>query len=113
MAEMEQFTLPGQLRRYDLAYVTRADIATGNESVAEFVLEIISPTDNYIKVGKKLREYFQAGVKVVWHINPEEELIYVYTSPTQVAICESHTVCSAAPVLDDFRMEAWEVFKKV
>ena len=77
----------------------------------EFI-EIISPTDNYLKVNKKLREYFKAGVKVVWQIVPEEQTVYVYTSPTKVTICEGDTVCSAAPVVTDFTIPAKDIFVK-
>ncbi len=110
--EIEQLTSAVQLRRPDLAYLTRAKIQQDDESVSDFVVEIISPTDSYLKVSKKLREYFKAGVKVVWQIVPEEQTVYVYTSPTKVTICEGDTVCSAAPVVSDFTIAAKDIFVK-
>lgn len=110
--EIEQLTSATQLRRPDLAHLTRDKIQHDDESVSEFVIEIISPTDNYLKVNKKLREYFKAGVKVVWQIVPEEQTVYVYTSPTKVTICEGDTVCSAAPVVTDFTIPAKDIFVK-
>lgn len=110
--EIEQLTSVVQLRRPDLAYLTRAKIQHSDESVSEFVVEILSPTDNYLKVNQKLREYFKAGVKVVWHIMPEEQTVYVFTSPTNVTICEGDTVCSAAPVVSDFSIAAKDIFVK-
>lgn len=110
--EIEQLTSPVQLRRPDLAYLTRTKIQHDDESVSEFVVEIISPTDSYLKVNKKLREYFKAGVKVVWQIVPEEQTVYVYTSPTKVTICEGETQYSAAPVVLDFTIAAKDIFIK-
>ena len=110
--EIEQLTSPVQLRRPDLAYLTRTKIQRDDESVSEFVIEIISPTDNYLKVNKKPREYFNAGVKVVWQIEPEEQSVYVYTSPAKVTICEGETLCSAAPVVPDFTIAAKDIFVK-
>lgn len=110
--EIEQLTSPVQVRRPDLAYLTRSKIQHADESVSEFVSEIISPTDNYLKVNKKLREYFKAGVKVVWQIVPEEQTVYVYTSPTKVTICEGETICNAAPVVPDFTIAAKDIFIK-
>lgn len=110
--EIEQLTSTTQLRRPDLAYLSRKKIQNNDESVSEFVIEIISPTDNYLKVNKKLREYFKAGVKVVWQIVPEEQTVYVYTSPTKVTICEGDMVCSAAPVASDFTIAAKDIFVK-
>ena len=111
-AEIEQMTSISQLRRPDLAYLTRSKIQTEDESVSEFVIDIISPTDNYLKVNKKPREYFKAGVQVVWQISPEEQSVHVYTSPTQVTICEGETICSAAPVVPDFQIAAKDIFVK-
>lgn len=111
-AEIEQMTSAIQLRRPDLAYLTRSKIQTADESVSEFVIEIISATDSYLKVSKKLREYFKADVRVVWQIVPEEQSVQVYTSPTQVTICEGETLCSAAPVVPDFQMAAKDIFVK-
>lgn len=110
--EVEQLTSLSQLRRPDLSYWLSSKIKQGDESVSEFVIEIISPTDNYLKVTKKLREYFRAGVKVVWQIVPEEQTVYVYTSPTKVTICEGETICSAAPVVTDFTIPAKDIFVK-
>ena len=109
-SEIEQMTSISQLRRPNLAYLTRSKIQTEDESVSEFVIEIISPTDNYLKVKKKLREYFKAGVRVVWQIIPEEQSVHVFTSPTQVTICEGETLCSAAPVVPDFQIPAKDIF---
>lgn len=110
--EVEQLTAVNQARRPDLSYWPSSKIKQGDETVSEFVIEIISPTDNYLKVNKKLREYFKAGVKVVWQIVPEEQAVYVYTSPTSVTICEGETLCSAAPVLTDFNIAAKDIFIK-
>lgn len=110
--EVEQLTTTTQSRRPDLSYWPSSKIKQGDESVSAFIVEIISPTDNYLKVNKKLREYFKAGVKVVWQIVPEEQTVYVYTSPTKVTICEGDTICSAAPVVPDFTIAAKDIFIK-
>jgi Uma2 family endonuclease len=111
-SKIEQITSNSQLRRPDLAYLTRSKIQTEDESASEFVIKIISPTDNYLKVKKTLREYFKAGVRVVWKIIPEEQSVHVFTSPTQVTICEGETLCSAAPVVPDFQIAAKDIFVK-
>jgi Uma2 family endonuclease len=110
--EVEQLTTANQSRRPDLSYWPSSKIKQGDESVSEFVIEIISPTDNYLKVNKKLREYFKAGVKIVWQIVPDEQTVFVYSSPTEVTICEGDKVCSAAPVVPDFSIAAKDIFVK-
>ncbi len=102
-----------QLRRPDLAYFSGQQIAdSGNEEeqIPEFVIEIISPTDDAIKVEEKLIEYFKAGVSVLWHIFPEIETVYVYTGRKTVKICTDNDICSVSPLMADFEITVNELF---
>ncbi|MFN0035017.1 MAG: Uma2 family endonuclease [Saprospiraceae bacterium] len=110
--ETEQVTLPNRLRRPDLHHLTAKKMKTNDESISDFVIEIISDHDNIKHVYRKLEEYFEAGVKVVWHVFPELEKVYVYTSIFDVTICKGNIRCSAAPVLPDFDLAAAEIFAK-
>ena len=111
--ETDMDTSPVQLRRPDMAYFTAEQLPKmwgGENQVAPWVCEVISPTDKADDVNAKLDEYFHAGVQVVWHIFPHSQKVDVYTSPEQVTICRGKTVCSGAPVLPDFEMAAEELF---
>lgn len=103
-----------QMRRPDLAYFSGTQIdksaAPGPEPIPEFIIEVISPTDDAVKVEEKLAEYFKSSVKVVWHIYPENEVVYVYTSRKSVKICTDQDICSASPVLPDFEIITTELF---
>lgn len=111
--EVEIETLPEQGRRPDMAYVTKSQLNKGdNRSLPTFVVEVISDTDGINRVNNKLEEYFQAGMLVVWHIFPQQQLIYVYTSSIDVKICRGDMMCSAAPAVVDFQMSAYDIFKK-
>ncbi|WP_031526276.1 Uma2 family endonuclease [Dyadobacter crusticola] len=102
-----------QMRRPDLAYFNGKQIDDSAKSdiepVPEFLIEVISPTDDAEKVEEKLAEYFNASVKVVWHIYPENEVVYVYTARKTVRICTDLDICSAAPVLTDFNVSVKEL----
>ncbi|GAB4492306.1 MAG: hypothetical protein OHK0019_13910 [Saprospiraceae bacterium] len=45
--ETEQITLPNRLRRPDLLYLTAQKIKANDESIAGFLIEIISEHDNF------------------------------------------------------------------
>jgi Uma2 family endonuclease len=104
-----------QMRRPDLAYFSGPQIdgsvTSETEPIPEFVIEVISPTDDAIKVEEKLAEYFKSNVRVVWHIYPESEAVYVFTSRKQLKICTDSDLCSAAPVLPDFEISATALFE--
>lgn len=103
-----------QMRRPDIAYFTQQQVentAIGEDEIPEFVIEIISKTDNPYKIEEKITEYFKAGIKVVWSIFPDPKLVYVYTSRKQVQICMDDDICSAKPVLPEFEISVNDIFK--
>ena len=103
-----------QLRRPDIAYLTKNQVQlgkNGEDVIPEFIIEIISGTDNINKVEEKITEYFKSGVKVVWNIMPEQQLVYVYTSRKSVKICNENDICSASPVLKDFEISVNSIFQ--
>lgn len=102
-----------QMRRPDLAFFNGEQIDTsaisGEEPIPEFLIEVISPNDDAEKVEEKLVEYFHSNVKVVWHIYPDNEVVYVYTSRKNVQICTETDICSASPVMEDFEISVKEL----
>lgn len=103
-----------QMRRPDIAFFTREQVYKGREGteiIPDFAIEVISSGDKMIDVENKLIEYFRAGVKVVWHIIPAQEVVYVYTSRSEVKICFDKDICSAKPVLDGFEISVEDIFK--
>jgi Uma2 family endonuclease len=103
-----------QMRRPDIAFFTKKQIYDRKEEedfIPDFAIEVISNNDKLIDVENKLIEYFKAGVKVVWHIIPEQEVVYVYTSRSEVKICFDKDICSAKPVLEDFEISVEDIFK--
>ncbi len=114
--ELEVWTSPEQWRKPDLAFIsieqTRAAMQ-GYEPVPEFIIEVISPNDQINRVKNKVYEYFHAGVKVLWHIFPEQQVVEVYRSPEEVEVCSGSKLCSAEPVVKGMLMPAAEVFMVV
>jgi Uma2 family endonuclease len=111
--ETDMSTTKEQLRRPDIAIYSGVQLQAmrqGHTEVAAWVAEVISEFDQINKVNKKLVEYFNAGVQVVWHIFPETQSVYVYTSIDQVTICRGERICSAAPALPDFEISAAHLF---
>lgn len=112
-SEYETMLSPIQMRRPDIVYLTDEQANEGRNGIdviPEFIIEVISINDKPYQIEKKITEYFKAGVKVVWNILPEPELVYVYTSRKQVQICMEDDICSAAPVLTEFEVKVSEIF---
>lgn len=98
-----------QMRRPDLAYFSNEQIHGEGEPIPAFCIEIISLTDDSIRVEAKRIEYFKAGVSVLWHVYPENGEVFIYTDRRTVQICFDDDLCSAYPVLDDFSISVNEL----
>jgi Uma2 family endonuclease len=78
--------------------------------IPELVVEVISPTDRAEEVLRKIDDYFKAGVQLVWVVWPDQELVYVYTSRTQIEILERERELTGGTVLPGFHVPLQEIF---
>ena len=110
MQEVDTF-FAGSHRRPDISYFSEEQLAAipkGNQE-PQFVIEILSTSDQIMKVHKKMQDYRRANIPVIWHIFPEFEEVHVYTGE-DMTICRGDKLCSAAPVLPEFAIPAKEIF---
>lgn len=103
-------------RRPDIAYYTREQILAlkeDNYSVPEFVIEIISPTDNAYKVNQKVIDYRNAGVKIIWHLFPQAGEVHIYRdNALKMEVKRENDLCSAEPVIKGFNISVTDIFKE-
>ncbi len=83
--------LPGLVRVPDVAFVSWKRMPGGRfprERVAELVpdlaVEVLSEGKTRAEINRKLREYFLAGTKLAWVIDPRKETAKVYHAPDEV-----------------------------
>jgi Uma2 family endonuclease len=112
VTEVETWTSETQFRKPDISYWTLQQQNEEDESVPLFAIEVISKNDPINVVNNKILEYFKSGVKVLWHIFPEQRMVYVFTSPSNITVCFEDQICSASPVLTDFEISVNNIFKK-
>lgn len=101
-------------RRPDMAWFSEkqlAFMAYGENQVPAFVIEIISSNDQINKVQKKMKNYRDAGVEVVWQIFPELLEVNVFHG-SKMTTLSGDEVCPAAPALPEFALKVSDIFKK-
>lgn len=104
-------------RQPDVCWLTTAQInALADPNVLEipaFLIEVISSKDQINRVRKKLLEYRDAGVQVVWHLFPAYQQVQVYSGARleHSTVFEGDQLCSAATALPAFEMPVREVFR--
>lgn len=76
----------------------------------DLAVEVISPTDRAFDVIDKVREYFVAGVRQVWHVYSHVEQVFVFTSPTAVRVLTRADELTGDPVVPGFRLPLADLF---
>lgn len=102
-------------RQPDFAYYTRAQMLAASKNknvIPEFVIEIISPSDNAYKVNQKVIDYRNAGVKIIWHLFPQVQEVHIYRdNALKMEIKREKDICSAEPVIKGFNISVLDIFK--
>lgn len=81
------------------------------EVVPDLAIEVISPSDVEENIHRKLLEYFDAGVRQVWHVRPLLENVTVYRSLRDVKIYASGDMVDVDDLLPGFRMPLDNLFR--
>lgn len=80
---------PDTVRGADVLYISHERLAQATpggfmDVAPELIVEVMSPSDRWSEVRKKIKEYFEIGVTAVLIVEPEEQTIALYRSPTAI-----------------------------
>ncbi len=74
----------------------------------DFVLELLSKSDNLSTTQAKMQEYMDNGAKLGWLINPQLQQVEIYRPQQPVEILQSPTTISGEDILVNFELNlAW------
>lgn len=73
-------------------------------------VEVLSPSNTAKEMDRKLEEVFDAGCKLAWIIDPEDETARVHTSAKRFKVLDKTGVLSGGKVLPGFSLPLAEVF---
>ena len=80
------------------------------EVAPELVVEIISSGDRWQDIREKLADYFSIGVEQVWIVEPANQKVLVYSSPTDIQEFGPRDILVGAGPLEGFRLSVAEIF---
>ena len=108
---------PGQVRIPDVSFISWEQLPDGqlpNEPIASVVpnlaVEVLSPSNTQAEMERKRRDYFVAGVELVWVIDPKTRTAKAYTSPEDVQRIGKAGSLDGGTVLPGFRLPLKELF---
>jgi Uma2 family endonuclease len=77
----------------------------------DLAMEVISPDDRDSQVQAKVRNWLDAGCRVVWLVDPRRQTVHVYQSGSEAQVLRlSDTLCGE-PLLPGFSLAVAEIFK--
>ncbi|MBA4063852.1 MAG: Uma2 family endonuclease [Isosphaera sp.] len=113
--------LPGLGRAPDVSFLSWKSLPGGKPPprsdkvpavVPDLVVEVLSASDTPREMARKRDEYFRAGVKLVWEIDPESRSANVFTGPNQVAPVPADGTLDGGDLLPGFTLSLAEVFAR-
>jgi len=83
------------------------------ECVPDLAVEILSLGNTLSEMSRKRREYFHAGVRLVWMVDPRERSVAVYTSITDYVILADTMKLSGGEVLPGLEIDLAQLFAEL
>ena len=80
--------------------------------VPDLVVEVLSETNTQAEMDRKLKQYFEAGVTLVWYIDPETRSARMYAGLTDMTVVDQDGVLDGGPVLPGFQLSLRELFAR-
>ncbi len=108
------------VRMPDVAFVSRARYPQGKRPrgaiakvVPNLVVEVISQGNTALEMRAKLREYFRAGVELVWLIDHRKRTCEVFTSPSDRTVLSADQTITGGTVLPGFELSLSDLFARL
>jgi Uma2 family endonuclease len=111
---------PGLVRIPDVAFASwerfpdrRVPTGPIPALVPDLAAEVLSESNTAREMARKLREYFAAGVRLVWLIDPRARTVSAYTAPERFTVLAETETLAGEPVLAGFTLPLRELFAEL
>jgi Uma2 family endonuclease len=112
---------PNKVRKPDVSFVRSGRLPDdrppkGHTKIPpDLAVEVLSPGDVVSEVDKKVREYLQAGVRLIWVVNPEMRTVTIHPPADAklgaITALAENQVISGEDVLPGFECSVSEFFR--
>lgn len=110
----------GLVRVPDVSFVSWGRIPGGefpddpiSEIIPDLAVEVLSKTNTLAEIELKLDNYFEAGVRLAWVIDPRKERAKIYSSRSRMQEIGSDAELPGSKVLPGFRLPLRDVFASI
>ena len=108
---------PGMVRIPDAAFISWKRYPKGKRRrgeipvvVPDLVVEVLSKGNTPKEMARKLVEYFRAGVRLVWYVDPKRRTVRVYTALDRSVLLHENQTLDGGDVLPGFELSIGDWF---
>ena len=108
---------PGLVRIPDISFISwdrlpqrRVPRQPIPDLVPDLAVEVLSEGNTPREMEQKLQEYFTAGVRLVWYVDPVLQEVHVYTAPDQREVLTADHTLHGGAVLPGFALLVRQLF---
>ncbi len=113
--------MPGMVRMPDVSFVcwdrvpVRGQVPRQRVAglAPDLAVEVLSKGNTPAEMRRKLKEYFRAGVRLVWFIDPRPRTVVVYTGPDQPTALSEEGTLDGGDVLPGLSLPIRSLFEHV
>ncbi|QDT66566.1 Uma2 family endonuclease [Calycomorphotria hydatis] len=107
-----------RIRIPDVAFYPKESLPNGKvprEGIPSLIpalaVEVLSPGNTEKEMQEKLRDYFTAGVNIVWYVHPDRRAVEVFEAVDSMTTCEGETLLKVPSELAGLEITAAKVFE--
>ncbi|AGA24922.1 Uma2 family endonuclease [Singulisphaera acidiphila] len=112
--------VPGLVRIPDVSFISwdrlpgrQVPLAPILEVAPDLAVEVLSPSNTSQEMERKLLEYFEAGVRLVWYVDPAPRTVRVFTAPGQCLVLGEDQAIDGHPVLPGLSIPIRPLFERL
>ena len=76
----------------------------------DLLAEVVSPGDSFSDVEEKVLCWLNAGTKVVWVVDPRQQHVTAYRSPSDITVIEADEMLDAPELLPGWSVRIGDLF---
>jgi Uma2 family endonuclease len=110
---------PGLVRIPDVSYISwnrlpkrRRPKRPIPDLAPDLAIEVLSKSNTRKEMERKLREYFDAGVRLVWFVDPKARTVRVFTGVDESVLLGKEQTLDGGDVLPGFRLRLRELYPR-
>jgi Uma2 family endonuclease len=108
---------PERVRAPDVAFVSSQRLPDGRlpqgflHGAPDLAVEVLSPSDNPVDVQQKVRDYLEAGARLVWVVAPQAKAVTVYRADGSARLLREQESLEGEDLLPGLAIPLAELFR--